>query len=109
MAGLRYNSNKRPWGLLSWPALAVLVDVLAFGAKKYAAWNWSKGLSWTETFESMQRHLVAWYSGEDVDPETGISHMGHVLCNAMFLMHFILFKTGVDDRPEDLHKEVTIE
>jgi hypothetical protein len=96
--GKRYNEGKRKWGLLSFKALAELVKVLEFGAKKYDSWNWSKGLSFTETFESMQRHLVAWYNGEDNDPETGLSHMAHVFCNAMFLMHFIVTGTGKDDR-----------
>lgn len=100
--GLRYNEGKRKWGLLSWPALNELVKVLEFGAQKYASWNWSNGLSWSECFESMQRHLLAWYTGEDKDPETGLSHMAHVMCNAMFLMHFIIMGTGRDDRPPAL-------
>lgn len=107
--GLRYNEGKLSWGLLSWPAIKEIVKVLEFGAKKYSAWNWSNGLSFTQTFESMQRHLLAWYTGEDKDPETGLSHMAHVLCNAMFLMHFILFKTGRDDRPGALRQGATIE
>lgn len=103
--GLRYNEGKRRWGLLSWPALGELVKVLEFGARKYDSWNWSKGLSWSECFESMQRHATAWYCGEDRDPETGLSHMAHVLCNAMFLVHFILWGTGKDDRPTALAQE----
>lgn len=102
VGGARYNTGKLSWGLLSWPALRELVKVLEFGRAKYAAWNWSNGLSWTETFESLQRHLLAWYTGEDKDPETGLSHIAHVLCNAMFLMHFVLFGTGRDDRPDAL-------
>lgn len=105
MTGLRYNEGKLRWGLLSWPALAELVQVLMFGARKYSSWNWTNGLSWTQTFESMQRHAIAWYQGEDTDPETGLSHIAHVFCNAMFLLHFILFKTGTDDRPEALRQE----
>lgn len=105
MSGLRYNVGKLRWGLLSWPAMAETVKVLEFGAKKYAAWNWTKGLSWTGCFESLQRHLQAWYMGEDKDPETGLSHMAHVACNAMFLMHFILTGTGKDDRPVELRGE----
>lgn len=98
MTGNRFNEGKRKWGLLSWVGLEELVKVLEFGAKKYDSWNWSKGLSFTETFECLQRHAVAWYNGEDKDPETGLSHMAHVLCNAMFLMHFIVTGTGKDDR-----------
>jgi hypothetical protein len=102
--GLRYNEGKSKWGLLSWPALRELVAVLEFGARKYASWNWSNGLSWSECFESLQRHLISWYQGEDKDPETGLSHIAHVMCNAMFLMHFIIFRTGRDDRPGALNQ-----
>lgn len=34
--------------------------------------------------ECMQRHLAALMDGEELDPETGISHMGNIQCNAMF-------------------------
>ena len=97
--GARYNNGKIRWSLLSIPALQELVKVLEFGAKKYDSWNWSKGLSWTDTYDSLQRHLQAWMRGEDRDPETGLSHIAHVLCNAMFLLHFIVTRTGKDDRP----------
>lgn len=62
------------------------------------SWNWAKGLSFTETFESLMRHALAWYNGEDRDPETGCLHVAHVGVNAMFLCHFILTGTGRDDR-----------
>ena len=114
MAGMgdRYNSGKRKWGLLSWLALTELVKVLEVGAAKYAPFNWAKGLSWTECYESLQRHLVAWMGGEDKDPETGLYHMAHVLCNAMFLVHFIVTGTGKDDRPtinKNIDKEVELD
>lgn len=107
--GLRYNTGKLRFGLLSIPALWEIVKVLEFGAKKYAAWNWTKGLSWADCYNSFQRHANAWYMGEDNDPETGLSHMAHILCNAMFLMHFILFKTGRDDRPVELRGDKQFE
>lgn len=105
MAGNRFNEGKRRWALLSWSAMGELVKVLEFGATKYAPFNWAKGLSWTETSESLMRHLTAWLQGEDRDSETGLSHMAHVMCNAMFLMHFILTGTGTDDRPEAFTKK----
>lgn len=96
--GLRFNNNKPKWGLVSWPALIPMVEVLEFGAKKYDSWNWSKGLSWVEITESMQRHIYAFLHGEDNDPESKLSHVGHILCNAMFLSYMFLFRKDLDDR-----------
>ena len=77
-----------------------LATVLTFGANKYADRNWEKGLRWGRVYSSLRRHLDAWWGGEDNDPETGYSHMAHVLANASFLMEFIKKKRGEDDRPQ---------
>ena len=96
--GLRYNNGKLKWSLVSWAALTPMVEVLMFGAKKYASFNWCKGLKYTEISESLQRHLNAFMEGEDNDPESKLSHIGHILCNAMFLSYMTLFKKDMDDR-----------
>ena len=106
--GLRYNSGKMRWSLLSIPALMELIKVLEFGAKKYDSWNWSKGMSWTETYDCLLRHMQKWMAGEDRDDETGLSHLAHAMCNAMFLLHFIVTGTGKDDRPPAQRNEGTI-
>lgn len=96
--GKRYNQSKLKWSLVSWRALEPMVEVLMFGAKKYSPNNWKKGLSWTETCESLQRHLNAFIDGEDNDQESKLSHVGHILCNAMFLSYMYLFRKDMDDR-----------
>lgn len=88
MSGIRHNKGKREWSLLSFTALGGLVDVLSFGLKKYSRDNWKKGLKQTETADSLMRHLFAYLGGEDKDPETGLSHISHVQCNAMFMEYF---------------------
>jgi hypothetical protein len=32
------------------------------------------------------RHLPAWRGGEELDPESGLTHLAHALANAAFLM-----------------------
>jgi hypothetical protein len=88
--GVRFNNNKLKWGLVDYKAIEPLVEVLMFGAEKYDAHNWKKGLDKTEILESMQRHLVQLMSGELDDQESGLPHIGHIMCNAMFFSHFIL-------------------
>ena len=98
MAGLRYNTGKLRWSLVSRKALAPMVRVLMFGAEKYDDHNWKKGLKYTEVTESLQRHLDDFVDGEDNDKESKLAHVGHILCNAMFLSYMTLFRKDMDDR-----------
>jgi hypothetical protein len=97
--GSRFNKGKIKWSLVHWKSLEPMVKVLEFGAEKYSAWNWTKGLKYTEICESMQRHIYSFIQGEDNDPESKLSHVGHILCNAMFLSYMFLFRKDMDDRP----------
>jgi len=106
--GDRKNSGKLKWSLVSWTALVPMVEVLMFGASKYSSHNWKKGLKYTEISESLQRHLNAFMEGEDNDPESKLSHIGHILCNAMFLSYMYIFRKDLDDRyKEDINYENT--
>lgn len=58
-------------------ALDLISEVYAFGAEKYADHNWRKKYEWGKSYAALQRHLTAWWDGEDVDPESGLSHLGH--------------------------------
>lgn len=98
LKGNRKNKGKLKWSLVSWKALEPMVIVLMFGANKYAPNNWKQGLKYTEICESLQRHLNAFIEGEDDDPESKLSHVGHILCNAMFLSYMFLFRKDMDDR-----------
>lgn len=75
------------------------VRVLEFGAQKYAEWNWAKGMSWQAIIGCALRHAKAVLDGEVLDAESGQSHLGHYLCNLVFLDHYVrVYKEG-DDRP----------
>jgi hypothetical protein len=57
------------------------------GADKYGAWNWREtGVCASTYVNAILRHLNAWRDGEDLDPESGISHLAHVACSANILM-----------------------
>lgn len=102
--GLRYNDGKPQWNLLDWDALIPLIKVLEYGAKKYDAHNWKKGLSYTSTSDSLMRHLISFMNGEDLDKESGLPHVGHILANALFLSYYYQFKKEFDDRYNDKNK-----
>ena len=103
----RFNDNKIKWSLVSWKALEPMVKVLMFGANKYSPNNWQKGLKYSEISESLQRHLYAFMEGEENDPESKLSHLGHILCNAMFLSWMFIFRKDLDDRNiNEIEKDV---
>ena len=84
-SGARYNDNKIDFSLLPLCTLEEEIKVWMYGKEKYAAFNWAKGMDWSVPFASAMRHLSAWYAGEDLDPETGISHIAHAMCNLRML------------------------
>lgn len=104
--GARFNDGKLRWSLVDFDALEEMVRVLEYGSEKYDDHNWKKGMPITEVYESMQRHLVAFLAGEDLDPESGLPHTGHILCNALFLNYMWKYhKEKHDNRYIDKNKE----
>lgn len=97
--GLKFDDGKLPLELPPYDAIREIAKVLQFGAKKYGANNWRKGLSYSRLFGALMRHLWAWWLGEDKDPETGFSHLAHAGCCLLFLLHFVL-RNAPDNRKE---------
>ena len=88
---VKFDDDKVDWMILPYDALEEIVKVMEFGAKKYARGNFAsgEGLEYTRVLNSLMRHILAFSRGEDLDPETGISHMAHAGCNILFLLHYI--------------------
>jgi len=109
--GTKLDSGKPRMDLIPMKAMEEVASVLTFGAKKYDAWNWSKGINYSRLNGAALRHLTAFMEGENIDPETGISHIAHAACNMLFLLDMVRNKPDMDDRrftlqprPEDIKK-----
>ena len=98
LGGQKSDGGKEPLDLVPIDAMLLLARVLEFGAKKYAPWNWAQGFKWSRLYAAAQRHLMAFWNGEENDPETGLSHLGHALCCVAFMAVHQLRKLGEDDR-----------
>lgn len=106
-SGARYNDGKPDLSLIPLETLYGEARVWEHGAKKYARFNWQKGMNWSVPLGSLLRHLAAWQAGEDIDPESGENHLDHVACNIRMLRYYTdNYKEG-DDRVVD--KESTRE
>jgi hypothetical protein len=98
--GRKDDSSKPRWGLLPTDALREITRVLTFGAAKYEARNWEKGIKYERIYSALQRHLTSWWEGEDHDLETGIHHLAHAGCELLFLLAYSLRGMRAwDDRP----------
>ncbi len=61
--------------------------VFELGAKKYGRYNWRlHTVSATVYYDAAWRHLSAWFDGEDIDPESGVSHLAHVMACMTILL-----------------------
>ena len=79
-----------------WFELAVLFGV---GAVKYGdAGNWTRGFEANKTYRSAMSHLMAWYNGEDYDPETGCHHLASVAWHALTAIE--MQDTAYKEHPE---------
>lgn len=97
-SGSKFDTDKSRCDLMSTEAILGTAAVLGYGAKKYGANNWRKGLSWSRLISSTMRHFLAFMSGEDLDKETGLPHIDHVATNIMFLQEFYRTRKDLDDR-----------
>lgn len=105
---LKYDLTKPRMELLSPVALEKVAEVLTFGAQKYSAHNWRNGFEWGRLYGAALRHLTAHMGGEDIDPESGLSHLAHAGCCLMFLLEHEARGLGTDDRykgKEELTKD----
>lgn len=96
--GTKYDSGKPQMDLLDAYAIEQLAAVLTYGATKYERENWRKGISVRRLLAAAMRHLFALMRGEDVDPDTGLSHAAHFMCNGMFIIWTLRYKPEMDDR-----------
>lgn len=96
--GVKFDQGKPPMSLLDRHAMEQIALVLAFGAQKYAAHNWRKGIAYSRLLDAALRHLFAFADGEDNDPESGLSHIAHAGCCIVFLLGMIEARPDQDDR-----------
>lgn len=96
--GRKDDSDKPMMDILDPNILRRVADIFTFGAKKYGKHNFLHGMDWSRIYAAGQRHLMAWWAGEDKDPETGKCHLYHALCCLMMLSAHRLYGLGKDDR-----------
>ena len=70
------------------------------GARKYGAHNYRiAGVRSSVYYDATMRHLMAWWEGQDIDPDSGLSHITKALTSLVVLQDAIINGMAEDDRP----------
>ena len=85
-------------GALDPLALLQVAQVAGYGGRKYERLNYMKGYAWSLSFDAMQRHLLHFWAGEDIDEESGLPHLAHAAWHCLALLAFAGNQLGTDDR-----------
>ena len=100
--GVKFDSGKGQWHLVPFGAMSDVVDVLTYGARKYAPDNWKYVDDAKNRYiDAGFRHFAAYANGEEGDPETGYSHLAHAMCCLLFLLAFE--RGDVDENQSNVH------
>ena len=93
------GAKKVPMWLLPPYALQQTAWVHKLGASKYQPYNWrDTGVCATTYISAIMRHLDAWRDGEDIDPESGVTHLAHISASCNILMDAHQCSKLIDDR-----------
>jgi len=110
--GEKKDEGKPRWELLPLDALEEIARVLTFGAKKYEARNWERGIAYGRVIGAAFRHLTKFWMaklrGESaIDPETNCHHLSEAACEILFALAYELRgMTQFDDRPSTVEIEI---
>ncbi len=109
--GFKHDASKLRMDLIPPEAIEALARICTYGctgtpassefpgkASPYPDRNWEQGMDWGRVFAALNRHLWAWWRGEDLDPESGYPHLEHALWNAAALVTYRLRGVGNDSR-----------
>jgi hypothetical protein len=104
--GVKHDAEKLRMDLLPPEFLEEVSKILTHGASKYGDRNWELGMKWGRVFAALQRHLWAWWRGEELDQDSKHHHLSHAACNLAFLLAYLKRGTGIDDRPCQKRKKI---
>ena len=80
------DKGKLELSLVNPELVKAVAEVRMYGTKKYGdSENWRK-VEPKRYVDALYRHLLAYIEGNEVDEESGLSHLAHMACNISFLL-----------------------
>lgn len=91
---------KAPMSTVSGPVMAEVGVAMLEGACKYGRHNFrAVGVRASVYYDATMRHLFSWWEGEDLDPDSGMSHVTKAITSLMVLRDAMIQSKVTDDRP----------
>lgn len=92
--------RKAPLSTLPMGVVAEMGAAMLEGAAKYGRHNYrGAGVRASVYFDATMRHLISWWEGEDIDPDSGLSHVTKALVSLAVLRDAMMQNKCEDDRP----------
>lgn len=92
--------KKAPLSTISAITLMEVGVAMMEGARKYGRFNYREaGVRASVYYDATMRHLMSWYEGEDIDPDSGLSHITKAIASLTVLRDAMIFENWKDDRP----------
>lgn len=92
--------KKAPMSTVSAAVLAEVGVGMLEGALKYGRHNYrGVGVRASVYYDATIRHLFSWWEGEDIDPDSQLSHVTKAICSLVVLRDAMIQDKCEDDRP----------
>jgi hypothetical protein len=92
--------KKAPLGLVPRALRISAAPAMLLGARKYGPYNWrEKAVRLSVYLEAIDRHLDAYNDRQDLDDESGASHLSHVAACLAIIADADAIGKLIDDRP----------
>lgn len=98
---MKFDTDKPKIHLVPPEVIEAMATVYGFGAEKYGENNWRQDIHkfpYSRHYSSIMRHLLAFHSGEDLDPESGLPHLWHAMTQMAILTMTTIEAPEMDDR-----------
>ena len=92
--------SKAPMSTVSAAVLMEVGVAMLEGASKYGRHNYrAAGVRASVYYDALMRHAMTWWEGEDLDPDSGMSHITKAIATLVVLRDAMLQDKFTDDRP----------
>lgn len=95
-----FGIRKAPMSTISAPVLMELGVAMKEGACKYGRHNYRViGVRASVYYDATMRHMMSWWEGEDIDPDSALSHITKAIASLVVLRDAMMRGNWEDDRP----------